>query len=259
MQTKLINGNLISYKTSIRTYNEITPDNRETLIRRNEVIITGVKTTQKNILLPDEIDGYCVSDIGHSVFEGNEEIEHVTLPNQLIYIREKAFKNCVNLKIVDFPKSLRIIEEDSFSECTALKEVNLLNDSTIILHRAFKGCKQLSKINMPGSLCYICKSVFDDTAFLNDESNWDDGVLYAGSCLITAQGIKNSYKVREGTTTIASFAFQDNIAMTEIILPDSVKDIGYLAFDGCESLNRITGPKGIFDYEIPLFHDSIDI
>lgn len=258
MSTKLINGNLITYTIHTRVYTDITPDDRESILKKKEVIITGVRTTQKNILLPDELDGYRVSDIGHGVFEDNETIEHVTLPKQLIYIRERAFHNCINLKSVDFPKTLRILEEDCFLNCTSLQEITLLNDMTTILHRAFKGCTQLIKINMPGTSCYICTGAFDDTAFLNEESNWDNGVLYVGSCLIMAKGVKNTYKVREGTTSIASYAFADNIELLEIILPDSVKEIGYLAFEHCDSLECITGCKGVFDYETPLFYDIID-
>lgn len=46
---KIINQYLISYKTVVRTYNEITPDNKEVLTRQKEIIITDVQTTQKNV------------------------------------------------------------------------------------------------------------------------------------------------------------------------------------------------------------------
>ena len=39
---KIINQNLISYKTVLRTYNETTPDNKEILIRQKEIIITEI-------------------------------------------------------------------------------------------------------------------------------------------------------------------------------------------------------------------------
>ena len=250
---KIINQNLISYKTIVRTYNETTLDNKEVLIRQKEIIITEVKTTQKDVFLPEEIDGCPISDIGNSAFENNDNVEHVTLPKQLKGIRKSAFRNCKNLKTIDIPSSVSVIEEYSFANCTSLKSVSLLNDIIVILDKAFDGCTQLEKINMPGTYCCLNKDVFDNMAFYNDESNWEDGVLYVGHCLVTAKGVKNTYKVKEGTTTIASFAFKDNTELTDVVLPDSVTYIGYLAFDGCESLNSITAPKGIFDYDIPLF------
>ena len=44
---KIINQNLISYKTVIRGYSKTNEDNKEILIRQKEIIITEVKTTQK--------------------------------------------------------------------------------------------------------------------------------------------------------------------------------------------------------------------
>lgn len=250
---KIINQNLISYKTVIRTYDKTTPDNKDILIRQKEIIITEVKTTQKNVFLPDEIDGYPISDIGDSAFENNDSIEHVTLPKQLKNIGKNAFKNCKNLKTIDITASVNLIEDSSFINCTSLKEVSLLNDVLVIFDKAFDGCTQLEKFNMPGTYCCLNKDVFDNTAFYNDESKWEDGVLYVGHCLVTAKGVKNTYKVKEGTTTIASFAFKDNTELTNVVLPDSITYIGYLAFDGCESLNSITAPQGVFDYETPMF------
>ena len=250
---KIINQNLISYKTVLRTYNETISDNKEVLVRQKEIIITDVKTTQKNIFLPDEIDGCPISDIGDSAFENNDSIEHVTLPKQLKNIRKNAFKNCKNLKTIDITASVNLIEDSSFINCTSLKEVSLFNDVLVIFDKAFDGCTQLEKINMPGTSCLLNKDVFDNTAFYNNKSNWENGVLYVGNCLVTAKDVKNRYKVKEGTTTIASFAFKNNIAMKDVVLPDSITYIGYLAFDGCESLYSITAPKGVFDYETPLF------
>lgn len=249
---KIIDQNLISYKTVIRTYDKTTPDNKDILIRQKEIIITEVKTTQKNVFLPDKINGFLIGDIGESAFENNDSIERVTLPKQLKNIRKNAFRNCKNLKTINIPSSVSVIEENSFANCTSLKSVSLLNDIMIILDKAFDGCTQLEKINMPGTSCLLNKDVFDNTAFYNNKSNWENGVLYVGKCLVTAKEVKNTYKVKEGTTTVASFAFENNIALTDVVLPDSITHIGYLAFEGCEALKSVTAPKGAFDYETPL-------
>lgn len=84
---KTINQNLISYKTIIRGYSKTNKDNKEVLIRQKEIIITEVKTTQKNVFLPDKINGFPIGDIGESAFENNDSIERVTLPKQLKNIR----------------------------------------------------------------------------------------------------------------------------------------------------------------------------
>ena len=129
---KIINQNLISYKTVIRGYSKTNEDNKEILIRQKEIIITEVKTTQKNVFLPDKINGFLIGDIGESAFENNDSIERVTLPKQLKNIRKNAFRNCKNLKTINIPSSVSVIEENSFANCTSLKKISLFNDIIIM-------------------------------------------------------------------------------------------------------------------------------
>ena len=138
---KIINQNLISYKTVIRTYDKTTPDNKDILIRQKEIIITDVKTTQKNIFLPDEIDGCPIIDIGDSAFENNDSIERVTLPKQLKNIRNNAFKNCKNLKSVDIPTVevhlSDIYQREEYRHISYIKEASIKS----IVGLGFEGYK----------------------------------------------------------------------------------------------------------------------
>ncbi len=87
-------------------------------------------------------------------------------------------------------------------------------------------------------------------AYRNDESNWEDGVLYYQTCLLDAKGLVGEYKVKEGTITIAEHAFSryplnvGNDELTSLILPDSVKNIEAYAII-CDNLENLDLGDGV--------------
>jgi hypothetical protein len=49
--------------------------------------------------------------------------------------------------------------------------------------------------------------VFDNTGIYNDESNWENDVLYIDNCLIRAKtSITGAYAIKENTRLIADYA-----------------------------------------------------
>lgn len=81
---------------------------------------------------------------------------------------------------------------------------------------------------MSKRLLRLGRNCFSDTAFYRKESNWKDGVLYAGCCLVDAKSAITECKITEGTRVIADVAFGSSLASVSI--PDSVVNIGYEAF-----------------------------
>lgn len=70
------------------------------------------------------------------------------------------------------------------------------------------------------------------------------GVLYDNTTLLAYPQTKedSSYTILEGTEYIAPLAFYSNEYLSEIIMPDNLKMIGYSAFEGCVSLTRVNMP-----------------
>ncbi|MVX36967.1 leucine-rich repeat protein, partial [Myroides sp. LoEW2-1] len=64
------------------TYSKITHDT---------IKITGIKTNDKNIVIPSTIDSFSVTHIGSGAFEGNNLTE-VTIPNSVTHIGSGAFE-----------------------------------------------------------------------------------------------------------------------------------------------------------------------
>ena len=78
-----------------------------------------------------------------------------------------------------------------------------------------------------------------------NKENWEDSVLYLGPYLIKAdEYVEDGYRVKEGTTTIAKYAFKSCELLTTIVLPDSLKYINEYAFTYCYYLETVIIPEG---------------
>ena len=135
------------------------------------------------------------------------------------------------------------IGDNAFSNLYLLTEITIPDSVTSIGDGAFRDCVSLQSINFGenSKLESIGSHAFDNTAYYNNEDNWEDGVLYIGNHLI---GVKNTisgaYTVKAGTKSIGSYAFSGFTSLTSITIPDSVTSIGSFAFYGCTSLQSVT-------------------
>lgn len=57
--------------------------------------------------------------------------------------------------------------------------------------------------------------------------------------------LREGYSVKEGTRIICNKAFSDCRSLSNIVIPDSVTDIGDYAFEYCSSLSNIVIPNSV--------------
>lgn len=152
----------------------------------------------------------------------------------------------VKAKIIKIPavysnKPVTSIGEAAFWGCESLERVIIPNGVTTIGEHAFLRCTSLATISIPDSVTTILTNAFYLTAYYNDISNWDNGVLYISNHLIKAKtDISDSYSIKEGTRTIAYAALEDCGKLTSLTIPNSVTTIGEQAFEDCKSLSSVT-------------------
>lgn len=221
-------------------------------------------------VIPDEAFDGCSSlrtvnfpdtlkEIRSDAFCGTDLTEFIA-PDSLTDVWAYAFKDCAALSAVEL-KNVRSVGDGAFGNCTALRSIRLSDKMTELPDHIFDGCSSLADIDMPDNPIAVSFSVFNGTAYYNEPSNWENGVLYVDGYLIAVNkefAPLTEYTVKNGTVVIADnafsgvgyssklkkmtlptglyrigqYAFSKLFSLTEINIPDTVRSIGYGAFSG---------------------------
>ena len=180
-----------------------------------------------------------VLNIGPHAFEDCKGLKSVTLPESVSVIQSYAFKNCTNLTEIKMNQGLQAIFSWAFENCTGLTSVEI-PDSVELLESAFTDCKNLKDIKIGDKIHIIDSDCFRNTAYYNDESNWENGALYMGSYLLEIkEDAPESIIIKEGTKTIVSRALSCLSNITSVSIPDSLSQLCTMAFYACDGLKEI--------------------
>ena len=198
-------------------------------------------------VIPSEIDGKRVTQIGYDAFNDCTELTSITIPDGVTIIGNSAFSDCTSLETVTIPNSVTQIYTRAFYNCTSLKSVTIPESVTYIGGYAFAECYSLKYADIPANVSGIGLSPFCNCRSLEniniDEANkWYttvDGVLYdkdKTELINYPAGKKDSsYVIPEGIRTIREKAFYGCLNLCELTIPDSVTEIESGAFE-CSSL-----------------------
>ena len=192
-------------------------------------------TSLKSVNIPDS-----VTSIGYGVFEDCASLTSVTIPNSVTEIDYGVFRGCTSLTSITIPDGVTSIGEWAFESCTSLTSITIPDGVTSIGEEAFGDCTSLTSITIPDSVTSIGICAFENTAYYNNSSNWDNGVLYIGNHLIEAKdNISGNVEIRQSTKTIADYAFCNCNSLTSVTIGENVKSIGIHAFFNCHSLKSV--------------------
>ena len=194
-----------------------------------------------------------ITSIGRHAFSGSEYLEHITIPQGVAMIGDCAFSNCKSLRSVIIPDSVTEIGVRAFNECRTLTSVTFPDSVLTIGDYAFYNCKGLTSITMSNSVTSIGQGAFlfcDNivNVHIADIAAWcrisfmDNSAnpLSYAHCLYLNGEIITNLVIPDSITDIGRFAFSHYMSLTSVTIPDSVLTIGDEAFSNCKSLKDVT-------------------
>ena len=181
-----------------------------------------------------------------------QEKNIVSIPDGTTIIDSEAFSGRTDIESVIIPDSVTEIGYCAFYGCTGLTSIIIPDSVKKIGDNAFSGCSNLTSIVIPSSVynmgigifnfCTSLKSmkVAEDNQYFDSRDNCN-GIIWTHLGVL-AEGCSTTV-IPHGVVTIR--AFQGCTGLKEIVIPDSVKEIGDCAFLGCTGLKEIVIPDSV--------------
>ena len=214
----------------------------------DEVIITSCyDSISGDIVIPDTIEGYPVTEIADAAFLDCCELETVLIPKTVKTIAAYAFSGCTGITAFVVDESNRYYSTDEYGVLFNTKNKSLMcypaaNSRTeysipshikVVEEGAFSWCNNLETIVIPASVVDMLSSLSyceNLKAIVVDENNTEyssaDGVLYD----------KNKWEL---------ICYPANRAGKEFAIPETVYDLGYHSFYNCQNLESIIIPESV--------------
>ena len=246
----------------------------------NEAVILGYNGTNPDVVIPENINGFTVTEIGPYAFnnwlyeyEENAEntfLTSVTIPETVTAISAYAFNNNRKLKSVNLHGKLETIEEyafryagiseaiipesvksvgvGAFLECPELEYAVVPQSIRVLKDGTFAMCPKLAEVSLPEGLETIELSCFIDTPLLTI-INIPSTVKEIGNWAFENSGIENVV-LPECLEFLGESAFVNSGAKNVVINGKNLI-ISEHAFNGClnlETLELGTNIKEIGDY-----------
>ena len=222
--------------------------------------LTSYTGTETGVVIPSSysiVDGdyiagddYTVTSIasGYSSTSGafsavSATLRSVSLPNTLTSIGAYAFAGCGEITEITIPEGVKYIGDYAFSDCSNLVNVSIPNSIEVVGNYVFYKCDNLEYTieEIDGNSGYYLGNSNNAYVYLS-EFNWADdfdlsitinkNCKVIGSYIFMLTGRISSINIPEGVVSIGDGTFTECAQLSSLVLPSTLKYIGYKAFFG---------------------------
>ncbi len=174
---------------------------------------------------------------------GLSGLTEVSIPNSVITIGTRAFRECTGLTSVNIPNSVTEIGMRAFRDCSSLTEVTIPNSVTLIDNETFYGCTSLKEVTIPesvtsigGSAFYNCTGLRTLNSYNSTPPTCDTGVfenVRTDFCtLFVPIGAKSAYSIADQWKEFLYVEEVEVSPVADILAGDNSEPAGYYTTDG---------------------------
>ena len=190
-------------------------------------IITEYYGSDTKIVIPEGIKG-----IDMYVFNNDDELEEVSIPDSIETIDSANFECCDNLKFNEYGGGYYLGNEHNpylvlMSAEENLAELDIKDGCKIVFANALLDNESIRKVSFPQSLRSIGFMAFYGCELLT-ELSFPEGIEYIDACAFCNSGLKKL--VFPETLKHIGFDAFSLVSLEEVSLPSGIKHIGNGAF-----------------------------
>ena len=194
--------------------------------------------------IPNLILGFCGAKL------------NIVIPDSVTEIGGYAFLNS-GIVAVTIPDTVTEIEEDAFSGCTGLTDVKLPKNLKTLERDAFRGCTGLTSVLIPKTVentHYYYDGIYSPFRGCNNlqEVKFEDGMTRIPNSILCFCAAKLNIVIPDSVTEIGEAAFL-NSGIVAVTIPDAVTEIEEDAFRGCTGLTDIKLPDSVVNIGTKIF------
>jgi uncharacterized protein YjdB len=151
-----------------------------------------------------------------------------------------GFSDCNSLKKIVLPKSVTSLYY-AFYGCENLEEVVLQEGLTSIGYYSFQNCSKLKSINIPSSVTSIDYGAFQ---ICNSLTKTEFASVESLCSISMAGGYSSRDKQESNPLYYSHHLYIDGKEVTDLVIPNTVTNIGECLFYGCNNLTSVTFEEG---------------
>ena len=158
-------------------------------------------------------------------------MESIVIPEGITKIEDNVFGDCRSLKSVKLPTNITAIGSRAFDGCSSLKSITFGEGMERIPNGLCKSMRSMKIVTLPASLKRIDDDAFRDcnverVNYMGDIASW---------CTIEFGNLFSN-------PLDGGHLYINNEEVTELVIPEGIKEIQYSAFYGCENLKKVKIP-----------------
>ena len=188
----------------------------------------------------NEGTSYSVTAIGESAFSACWDLTSVTIPVGVTTIDDRAFYSSGYLTNISIPDGVKTIGNSAFDCCYSLSDITLPNSLEEIGEYAFMSVP-IRGITIPEKVKSIGSYAFRGCAFYEDKFINNSSIDAVENDYWGANFIVGNLRLNPKKNTVVGCSLN----ATEVVIPESVTEIGANAFSQCIELTSVTIPSSV--------------